>query len=504
MNQGGFDTSAATSAETRSPFSLRSYLRILWRWKFLFLPILVVVPVGVYIIVSREHKVYSSTALLNVPSPANAQQVTTLATTQAVASRAARQLRPQVILGTASAATDPSGLIALTVNAPTPQRAADEANAFAYVLTRQGTATLTATIQAATNRLNALPPGDPGRQRLLSEIDQDTTLRLVRGDGAQLIQPAAVNTTPVSPHVARTVTLGVVVGLLLALAAVAVAAAGDRRLHDAEDLEPLTGLPLLGVIPVRAFSGKQPTAPEDEAFATLNASLTYFNVDRPWSTVVVASAKKGEGKTTVASHLALAAARAGEDVVLVDADLRHPQLAARLGLADGWGLESVLTGRVRLEDALLEDPRELRVSDGRIRVLPSFEAPPNPGQLLGSRQMGQLLAELSNMVDRVIIDTTPSLMVADNLPLFKQAPGVLLVTRLDEVEKPVIQRLLWTINNAGGTVIGVVATGAKVPASQYGAYAYAPAVPVAQDRVPSVNGAPRVRRKRVRAADRPE
>ena len=503
MDQAGFDTMAPMSAEARAPFELRAYLRVLWRWKFLFLPILIVVPVGVYLIVSREHKVYSSSALLTAPSPTAAQQVASLATTDAVASRAARQLRPQAILGTVSAGTDPSGLITITVRAGSPRRAADEANAFAYVLTRQGTASLKAQITADTNQLNALPPGDPARRKLLSQIDQNLTLRLVRTDASQLLQPGAVNPSPVSPHVARAVTLGLVVGVLIALAAVALAAAGDPRLHDPEELERLTGLPLLGLIPARAFSGKQPTAPEDEAFATLNAALTYFNVDTPRSTVVVASAQKGEGKTTVASQLALAAARAGEDVILVDADLRHPQLAGRLGLTDGWGLESVLIGRARLEDALRADPRELSVSDGRIRVLPSFEAPPNPGQLLGSRQMAQVLAELTSLADRVIIDTSPSLMMADNLPLFKEA-GVLLVTRLDEVEKQAIQRLVWTIDKAGGTVIGVVATGAKLPRSQYDAYAYTPPAPVPPEGGTSVNGTPRVRRRRVSAANRPE
>ena len=126
----------------------------------------------------------------------------------------------------------------------------------------------------------------------------------------------------------------------------------DRKLHDPDDLEKLTGSPLLVHIPPSAFPGSPPDPGVPLAFQMLRDSLVYFNVDRPLDSLIVVSSLKGEGKTTVAANLAIAYARTGKRIIAMDADLRSPELALRLGLESTPGLSTVLAGDATLEEAV--------------------------------------------------------------------------------------------------------------------------------------------------------
>jgi capsular exopolysaccharide synthesis family protein len=484
MNGSRYDTMGSGPAGPTSEVDPRAYLRILWRWKWIFVAIVIAIPVATYLVVSREHKVYQSTALLEIQpitvdtaqyagSALSSEQVLSavaeLLTTTPVAHQAATLLHPppanpDALLGHVTATPDlATGFISVSATGATPQEAANIANAFASAVAvtraQQAVSSLNSAIAQATQQLNALPAGDhSARAPLLQEIQQDQALRVAQGANAQIVQPALPDAAPVSPHVTKAVALALVAALLLALGAVALAETADRRLRDADDLEPLTGRPLLSQIPKSAFSGKAPTPGELEAFRTLNATLTYFNVDQPKPMIVVTSAGKGEGKTTVAIQLAIASARAGNDVILVDADLRHPSVAERLNVRPGMGIESVLVGKARLEGAVEDHEVTHTPREGSLRILPAFQVPPNPGQLIASKQMRMLLEALASVSDTVIIDTSPALLVADALPLFEAASGVLIVARVNHTHKKAIRRLQWLIESAKGTVLGTVAT----------------------------------------------
>ncbi len=221
------------------------------------------------------------------------------------------------------------------------------------------------------------------------------------------------------------------------------------------------------MIPDDAFPGHPPSPHVREAFQTLRASLTYFNVDRSLSSLVVTSPVQQDGKTTVAVNLALAYALDERDVVLIDGDLRRPQVAERLGKEVSVGLDAVLVGERTLEEAFVY----VDAGGGRLRILPGAAPPPNPAVLLGSQRMRLLLAELTEQVDMVIVDTPGLLAVSDAIPLFNQVAGSVLVSRLDRTPKEAIRRTKQVIASAGGTVLGGVVTGAH-GGGIYGYYGY--------------------------------
>jgi capsular exopolysaccharide synthesis family protein len=172
--------------------------------------------------------------------------------------------------------------------------------------------------------------------------------------------------------------------------------------------------------------------------------------------VIVTSPMHGEGKTTVATNLAIALAQDERDVILVDGDLRRPQVMSRFGSGMQGGLDAVLLGERHLDDALLELEVE---GTGRLRLLPGGATAPNPAVLLGSRRMRSLLGELSARTDIVVLDTPPILAVSDAIPLLDDVSGTVLVARVDYSSRDAVQRAAQVIEAAGGSLLGAVATG---------------------------------------------
>jgi capsular exopolysaccharide synthesis family protein len=491
----------------------QTYLKLLWRWRLLFLTFLVGAPAIAYLVASSERKVYQSSALLQegvlpvdtslftaegASAPSATPNGETLSgqarviETPPVAQLAAARLKPapsdpRSLLGdiTATPNTE-TGFITVAATGPTPQRAADIANAFAaavvHLRTQHAIGLLTTVIDQVTAQLGALSRTDAvGRAQLSQQLQRLRALRAAQGANAQVLQTAVPSASPISPRVGRVVALGLLAGLLLGLGSVVVAAAADRRIRHPDDLEELTGLPLLAVIPRSAFSAETASEHEDEAFHMLRSALVFFNVDRPLSTILITSPLSGDGKTTVATRLSVAAARGGRDVIIVDADLRRPQVAPRLGI-DGavvrYGLAAVLTNQISLEEALVDvsldeangnDPIT-RKMQGRLRVLPGKGTPPNPSELLASDRMRELLKEIAGIADLVIIDSNPLLSVSDSLPLFDSVSGIVFVARLNGTTKDAVGRLQKTLANTGGNVLGVVATGAA--GGLFGRYGY--------------------------------
>jgi len=489
-------------SETQIPALQRDYPRIFWRWKWLVLACVVVMPLAAYAVASRTRAQYSSSVLLEVSGPAVdtslfstfviptspdavLHSVARLATTSTTARKAATYLHPapadpRALLSHVTAAADTSaGFITLTATDPSAARAAAIANAFgnAVVANRIGQAItqLDVAIGQLGSQLAARPKSDvQGRLQLSDQLQRFRALRAAQGSNAGIVEPATPAGAPTSPGVIRAVVLGLIIAVLVAIGLVLFADSRDRRIRTPEEVESLTGLPLLGAIPATAFSGAEMTQADEEAFRTLRNSLTYFNIDRRISSVLITSPVKEDGKTTVATNLAVAVARSGKNVILVEADLRRPAAALRLGVGQPIGLGAVLVDEISLPDALAEISVPARGA-GRLRILPAGPTPPNPSELIGSQRMRALISELEALADLVILDSTPLLTISDSLPLLEAVTGVVLIARIDHTSHDALVRLQRVVASAGGEALGVVATGVS-PGSLYSGYGYGYAV----------------------------
>jgi capsular exopolysaccharide synthesis family protein len=469
----------------------RDFFRVLWRRKWILVLCVTIIPVAAYLYSDRLTKRYEASVLMQVQANAvdgglpltgdfvaaattNTATIARLIETNGVADEASRLMRepPGALRGVIEATDeDTTGLITITASATDPERAAQVANTFARAVRttrrRQGIRRVDAAIGNVQRELDDLPLNDPLQRQQLSENLQGLrTLRAAQGQNAQIVEPATPPSSAVSPNPERNAVLAFVAALLIGAGLVALAERLDRRLHDPRDLEPLTGTPLLARVPASAFPGTAPDGQLPIVFQTLRDSLTYFNLDVPLTSLLVMSPIKGDGKTSVATHLAVAYARAGKRVILLDADLRNPQVAARMGGDRSPGLSEVLTGGAETEEAL----QDIEPFGSYLRILAGGTVPPNPSEMLGSARMTSVLAQLTELCDLVLIDTAPLLVVSDAFPLLDQVVGIVGVARLDKTSRDAIERAVEVSNNAGGRVLGMVATGGK-PGESYG-YGY--------------------------------
>jgi polysaccharide biosynthesis transport protein len=389
-----------------------------------------------------------------------------------------------------------SNIVNVAATATSPALAASIANTYTEVFVKEqqnaNHAYYASALKLVEKQLKALSPKERAGTAGLALQDRAQSLGVLaelRNGNVQVAQAATVPTSPSSPKVSRNTALGAFLGLLLGLGLAFLLERLDRRIREPKDLEAVYGLPLLGVVPESSALSRSARgggdaravlpAGESESFQLIRAHLRYFNVDRELRTLLVASAAPGDGKTTVARHLASAAARVGSRVLLLEVDLRRPTLARQLDVRSGPGLADVLIGAVPLAEAIqtveLESPSV--VEGGRERGLDVLVAgaalPPNPGELVESHAMETVLERVKSQYDLIVIDTPPLTAVSDAFPLLRKVDGVVIVGRVGRNRRDVAERLHETLSGAGAPLLGVIANGLKSSRlGYYGKYGY--------------------------------
>lgn len=303
-----------------------------------------------------------------------------------------------------------------------------------------------------------------------------------RADGSKAVKAttlasAQTPTRPSSPNIPRNIVLGALLGILLGFGVAVFRHLLDTRVRSEQDVRSVTDRPLLGLV---GFDEKVPEHPmilrddplgaSAEAIRRLRTNFQFIDLgDRPRS-IVVTSSVPGEGKSTTSLNLAVALADAGSRVLLVDADLRRPSVANSLGLEGSVGLTTVLIGRADVGDVVQ------RWQDTSLDILPSGRIPPNPSELLGSRAMERLLAELTERYDVVLLDTPPLLPVTDAAVLSNLTGGSILVVGADRVHRPQLREAIGSLTTAGAHLHGVVLNRIARQESSYYVYGsgYAP------------------------------
>jgi capsular exopolysaccharide synthesis family protein len=321
---------------------------------------------------------------------------------------------------------------------------------------------------------------------LLQHLKDATVSAGLRATNIHLVDPALVPTVPVRPKRMINIAIGLLVGLVLGVTLAFVQESLDTSIKGAEDVERLIAAPALAVVPkahalwlrgrrngTQAENGavelsvlKQPTSSLAESFRTLRTSILLSTAPRPPQALLVTSAQPREGKTCTSLNLALGLAQRGVPVVIVDADLRRPDVARGLSLAEnGAGLSSLLSGAHSLDEALRQfEPVP------NLWVLPAGPRPPNPADLLASPTMEKVLLELRQRFEHVVLDSPPLLLMTDATILSTLVDGVVLVVEGGVTARGALVRAHKILGSAGGKILGTVVN--KFDASVDGYYGY--------------------------------
>ena len=336
---------------------------------------------------------------------------------------------------------------------------------------------------------------------LLQRLKEASVSASLKASNIRIVDSAEPPTKPVKPTIPLNLGIAAILGLGLGMCAAFVQERLDDTLKGTDDVERLLGLSTLGLIPAvpqlngnhhgvskllkhtKALSGKEngnglkvdaawdridaegtQHAPLIEAFRSLRTSILLSTADHPPSSLLVSSTQPGDGKTTIASNLAITLAQVGQRVLLVDADLRSPSVHRLFGTRETLGLVSYLTGH--------EDWRTVVRPSGSpgLDLLFCGPVPPNPSELLSSRSMGELIRSAQGQYDFVIVDSAPVLALADSRILAKLVSGVLLVVKNATIPREQIKQTLSCIRSVGGAVLGVALN--KVDLHTNGYYDY--------------------------------
>jgi capsular exopolysaccharide synthesis family protein len=338
-----------------------------------------------------------------------------------------------------------------------------------------------ATAEARANPAAGGPTTDPARDVLVSQqgllkqrLDQLQIDAALKDGGALVVAPATTPIQPVRPRPLHNLLLAFGLAVVLGLAAALVADHLDDSIKSGTDLETAgSGISLLGVIPAipwknredaRVVSLTEPASAAAEAYRTLRTSITFLALDRSLVVIQMTSPNSSEGKTTTLANLAVAMAKTGQRVLLIDCDLRRPRIHEFFGLSNAVGFTSVLVGSVALPDALHE-------INPYLRILPAGPRPTNPSELLSSNRTAKLLKAARGQTDFVLIDSPPVLPVTDAAVLAAKVDGTVLVAHAGVTSTKDFAHALEVLRRIDAPLIGGILNGVTAEGG-YSAYRY--------------------------------
>ncbi|NLL04360.1 MAG: polysaccharide biosynthesis tyrosine autokinase [Clostridiaceae bacterium] len=314
---------------------------------------------------------------------------------------------------------------------------------------------------------------------------------IIQVKNVKVIDTAKTPTFPVSPSKKKNVGLAGIVGLALGAGLIYLLEMLDYTFKKPEDVERQLELNVIGTVP--EFEGgkrgkrkakdpkvleqdylknlitkNDPKAPASEAFREIRTNLHYMSVDKELKSIVITSPTLGDGKTVTAVNVAVAFAKSGKKVLVIDADLRKPKVHHYFGIANEKGLTNIIKGDI--------DDKEINSMTLRgiqnLFVIPSGPIPPNPAEILSSNKMQQLLEKLKDDYDTIIIDTPPVGQVTDAAILAGTTDGAILVFACSQTRIDMAKRAKKALASVNSNIIGTVLTKMDTGRGNYYNYEY--------------------------------
>ncbi len=499
--------------------TLRDYLSVLWRRKWIILLVVVVATASAFYFSYSQPKLYEASAdliyekPLDISNPLTGQGYTDpneraleLRSVGSVLASPDMERRANALLkekgvavtgfevsaapvqdDTAGAASTSGNVVRVTATSQDAELAAAAANAYAdaYIAWREQRTQLQ--ITTGIDALRKELAGFEGAAKksteylVLAQRLQDLKLLEATATGNfRVLVPATVPETPVSPKPLRSAILGFGVGLFAAIGLAFLLEQFDTRLRHADEAARILRLPILGRIPriSRKLLGESavvalshPDGHPAEAFRLLRTNLEFMRVDEDVKSLLVTSSVQGEGKSVCVANLAVTLAMGGKKVFVVDADLRRPRQQQYFGLDNRTGVSTVVTGQTTLDDALQKvylDPVTgandvdfktwARGSESlsRVYVLTSGPLPPNPGEIVSSKRFAALIGTLAEEADVVIVDSPAMLAVGDTPALASMVDGLVFLVDMHVAKRPMLQQAADQLVRLPCRILGIV------------------------------------------------
>jgi len=324
---------------------------------------------------------------------------------------------------------------------------------------------------------------------LLTKLKEASLQAGLNSSNIRIVDPARIPLHPARPNIPRNLEFALLLGLVGGVAMVFVLEALDMTVRTPDQIESVSALPTVGVIPFRSLHEESalrggisrtlkpapvataqsmlpiayadPQSETSEAYRALRTSLLLSSPGRPPRTILFTSALPQDGKTTTSVNCAIVLAQQGKRVLLVDCDLRRPALSKILKLRPEIGLSNVLSGGAKPQDVILATMQP------NLFLMPSGPLPPHPSELLSSDLMRELLLRWHEEYEHVIIDSPPVLSATDGVLLSVQVDLTVLVVRANRTTTPALRRARDLLLNVNAILGGVVVNAVDMSSPDY-------------------------------------
>lgn len=313
--------------------------------------------------------------------------------------------------------------------------------------------------------------------RIVASVKTELSGQL-RGNNVRIIDSALVPTSPIKPNKRKNILLGLAAGMVLGFAAAMLVELIDQTVRSQDDVERKLAQPFLGIIPehparnnekiYRALLAPEPSL-TGESIRNLRTMIDFAGMSELDRKIIVTSSVQEEGKSYVATNLAVSYAQNGERVLLIDGDLRRPKLHKNLGLSAHKGLSDFLAKGQKAEE-LSELVQATDVPN--LKLLVCGTRPPNPSEMLNTPRLSAVLAWAKQNFDRVIVDCTPMFPINDTLIWGRHIRSVVFVSRYGKTRVPLIVDACQKLKSANLNILGVVVNAAKSGGLTHSGYSY--------------------------------
>ena len=318
-------------------------------------------------------------------------------------------------------------------------------------------------------------------EMLIKRFKETSLSENMKAGNIRIIDKAEVPKTPVKPKKRLSIILAMIVGLFGGTGLAFFLEYLDNTIKTPDDLKQYLNIPDLGPVPLFAAENKgnagkdrtpdlialhSPKSTASESYRGIRTNILFSTAESVPQIILVSSSGPREGKTITAGNIAITMAQAGSKIIILDCDMRRPEIHKLFGATRDRGMSNILVGI----DNIGEIIQSTKIPN--LDVITSGPIPPNPSEMLGSKRMESLLVALRKKYDHILIDSPPATAVTDAVVLSKSADGVIIVIRTGDMARQIVKNGIGQFNNVGAHIIGAVLNGIDLSSSKYSYYYY--------------------------------
>ncbi|WP_278276561.1 polysaccharide biosynthesis tyrosine autokinase [Anaerobranca gottschalkii] len=305
----------------------------------------------------------------------------------------------------------------------------------------------------------------------LSEVFIRRIHEFIKKENVQILDYAVIPTNPIKPRPMLNITIAFVLGVMIGVGLVFLLEYLDNSVKGPDDVEKRLNLPVLGAVPLmegnenqlKLITMKDPKSPISEAYRMLRTNIQFSNLDNELKTILVTSSGPAEGKSTSISNLAVTMVNMGHKVLLIDADLRKPQIHKIFNLDNDAGMTNILMGE-KIENVVHS------ISGMKLDIITTGPIPPNPSEILGSKAMKNFIEQCKEKYDIILIDSPPVAVVTDAAVLSKITDGTLFVVAAGQTTMDIAMKAKDMLDKVQAKVIGVLVNKVNIERKKYQYY----------------------------------